>query len=112
MIVEHQGDLFESDANNIVHCISANARMGMGFAKTISNRYPTIRDDITKKNPQVGDCIVLEYDGVKIWNLVTKKLHYDKPTYQTLKSSLINLKRLMEEEKCRSYHYAQDWMWS
>ena len=99
-INEERGDLFktkdllEFDYNfAYAHCISQDCAMGKGIAKTFVKKYPKIK----------GYCkhMIYEYkleypcsipytddSGDIIFNLVTKKNYYDKPTYKTVRKAL------------------------
>ncbi len=102
-----KGDLFNVSSDYaLAHCISSDFCMGGGIAKQFTNRG-------TKKflfsnyvNCWYGEGYVLpsppvysnhegEYTG-KVYNLVTKKNVYDKPTYQSLTEALENLREYNE----------------
>lgn len=79
----------------LAHCISADFALGAGIAKQFCNLYNT-RTDLLKvyKDKQYKDEIVgtiLVTDNVI--NLVTKKMCYQKPTYESLKKSLEDMKK-------------------
>lgn len=79
----------------LVHCISADFALGAGIAKQFCNLYNT-RTDLLKmyKDKQYKDEIVgsiLVTDNVI--NLVTKRMCYQKPTYESLKKSLEDMKK-------------------
>ena len=79
----------------LFHCISADFALGAGIAKQFCNLYNT-RTDLLKmyKDKQYKDEIVgsiLVTDNVI--NLVTKRMCYQKPTYESLKKSLEDMKK-------------------
>lgn len=116
MIILTQGDLFtHKNTIPVVHCISEKGNiMGMGFAKQLANRYPNLisntRQLISSLNisyPNLLSLSELDITGThyrQIVNLITKDHHYSKPTYHTLKHTLMQLKWLVEtydiEEIC------------
>lgn len=93
---EIKGDLFKSDKSYcLAHCISVDANMGAGIAVEFKNRYKGIKPFVISRNPSIGDCIPYNYDGRLVFNLITKKYYYGKPTYATFESSIISLKNMM-----------------
>lgn len=87
----HKGDKKFCGVNRIpVHCISADFAMGAGIAVPMASRY-----DLRNR---------LEvYDGIKapwclfvhnVMNLITKDKVYQKPTYESLRESLVHCKDL------------------
>jgi len=83
----------------LCHCISADFALGAGIAKKFAlkgvkkellNLY---KKDIWCGN---GYALICHYDDINsirsVVNLVTKEKYYYKPTYQTLKESLIDMK--------------------
>lgn len=99
---ETEGDLFTADTDNLlVHCISADFALGAGIARTFRYRYG-VRDRLLatgSKNNWTGSgyCIITESseNGKPAWdvaNLVTKGRCYGKPTYDTLRQALVDLK--------------------
>lgn len=70
--------------------------------KQIVNRHEDIQERILKRTRKVGGCIRISYEDVCIWNLITKEMHYDKPTYENLRKSLIILRK-----KLRKYEISE-----
>lgn len=85
------GDLFELENDYyLVHCISSDFKLGAGIAKIFDIRYD-MREKLLKTykvNNYVTQCLLID----TTFNLVTKNRYWEKPTYASLKSSLILLK--------------------
>lgn len=91
-------DLFETDYSYaLAHCISADCKMGAGIAKEFRRRYPDIPKKVLNSKPKIGDVISYHSKGRMIFNLVTKKKYYHKPTYETFASAIIGLKFKCED---------------
>lgn len=99
IIKEIFGDLFGAPDNfYFVHCISADFALGVGIAKEFSQRKNmreklNIKYGLLDKVSLVGSALLVD----DTFNLVTKYRYFQKPTYRTLKESLIDLK-----DKCIS----------
>ena len=94
---EIEGDLFTAPKDNIlVHCISADHAMGAGIAKRFTEMG--IKKAIEDKDiiwNGTGYSIFASCDSCP-WltcNLVTKEKYWGKPTYQTLRQALEDLKK-------------------
>lgn len=95
---EHR-DIFTVEDNYVLaHCISSDFVMGAGIAKLFTNRgvkqkllntYPT---NIWNGH---GYCLPTFMKNHVVCNLVTKNKVFQKPTYETLKESLIDLREWM-----------------
>lgn len=107
---EERRDLFSvPDDYMLVQCISADFKLGKGIAvefhkkfgtrAMLNKLYPNYRDTTWMdniKDGKLGDCIIIG----RVANLITKKHYYQKPTYDSLKQSLIELREL-----CETYNY-------
>ena len=84
---EIEGDLFSSKGC-LAHCVSADFHMGTGVAKQVKMRYPTTypKDVNHKKQPIFAQWIEGEHRYV--YHLVTKQRYFEKPTYESVKTSL------------------------
>lgn len=71
----------------LVHCISSDAAMSAGIAVNFVKNFPYIKRLRETKN-EVGDCVKIK----RVFNLITKRVYYGKPLYETLQKCL---------EKCR-----------
>lgn len=81
-----------------VHCISADFALGAGIAKEFQKRYKTkdeLRERCAGYQWHGGDCLGTgSRDTRAVFNLVTKKHYWDKPTYKDLEDSLHELREL------------------
>jgi hypothetical protein len=86
---EINGDLFSADEKfYFAHCISSDYALGAGIAVLFNKKY-----DMKKKLKNIGsgtypDCIKID----NVYNLVTKKFCWNKPTLGTLTESLKKMK--------------------
>jgi len=88
-------DLFAVDPSyHLAHCISADAKMGAGIAKQFKRRFNLNRTSLLGQRGQLDVGQVFP-DG-RVFNLVTKEKYWHKPTYQTLRQSLEQLKLMSE----------------
>lgn len=92
---EHR-DLFSVDPDYILaHCISSDFVMGAGIAKLFTNRG--IKERLHNTYPlnswnNHGYMLPIFTKNHIVANLVTKHFVYEKPTYNTLTDSLIDLR--------------------
>lgn len=94
-----EGDLFTAPKENyFAHCISADFALGAGIAVQFQNRYG-LREKLRAMMPErdlqsfqsrVGSCVLLD----NVFNLITKPLCWDKPTYEDLQKSLIAMREM------------------
>lgn len=91
---EEQIDLFSVSPNiHLVQCISADLKMGAGIAVQF-NKHFDVRNTLINKYKEAplrmwdkgthGFCIL---EG-RVFNLVTKRNYWHKPTYESLRSAL------------------------
>lgn len=82
----------------LAHCISADYALGAGIAKIFNEVY-NMRHKLHRDYGQfdgdeaVGHALLVE----NVFNLVTKEGCYMKPTYDTLREALIDMKEQCEE---------------
>ena len=93
---EVYGDLFNVDKKYyLAHCISADFALGKGIAVEFNKRY-----DMKKKlhNQFIvnDDCWPTCYMIDNVFNLVTKEKYWHKPTYQTLRGALVDMRKHIE----------------
>ena len=95
-------DLFSSNSNAyLAHCISSDFAMGAGIAKTFT--YKGVRDTLFKLYTPTWDdhgysLFTPMTPFLGVYNLVTKHRFYDKPTYQTLRESLTDMKQKLPND--------------
>ena len=98
MILEEViGDLFSAPPNvSLAHCVSADFAMRKGIAKTFRVKFGRV-NELVQQEARVGEIAVLRDRERYIYNLVTKSAYYLKPTMQTLRSSLADMKLHMSK---------------
>ena len=92
-IQEKCGDLFQSKCS-LAHCVSQDLKMFLGIAITFRKNFGRV-NQLEKQCKKVGQVAILKVDGRFIYNLITKEKYNGKPTYDTLKQSLIKMKEHM-----------------
>ena len=97
-----KGDLFSVDEKYyFAHCISSDYAMGAGIAVAFQKKF-RIRGVLMELPNEIRhgypDCI---FTGNKVFNLITKKLYWNKPTYESLRLSLEEMKYLVEIEEIK-----------
>lgn len=79
----------------LAHCISADFTLGAGVAKVFDSVY-NMRFKLFKHHPDYefngGDAILID----NVFNLVTKRKCWHKPTYESLRESLEMMKEQLE----------------
>lgn len=92
LIHEERMDLFSVPNDYyIAHSISGDYSLGAGVAKRISKKYVmSYKLQLFYPNKRNKNCALL-IDNV--FNLVTKKTLFDKPTYESLKTALLDMKK-------------------
>lgn len=101
-----KGNLFSAPLDStLVHCISKDCAMGKGIAKTFKTYYPRMKDFLLNSKGLrngVDYPAIFYYSPYKnkhnVINLITKEKYYNKPTYDSLKQSLINLRELCKSK--------------
>ena len=86
---EEQRDLFTvGEDYYLAHCISADFKLGAGIAVEFDRRFNCKAQlkELYKPTNQYGD-------GIKVFNMVTKNCYWEKPTYNTMRMALIDLRR-------------------
>lgn len=78
------------------HCISADAKMGAGIAVQFRKKFKLniLQDKASRDELIVGKC----YRVDRVFNLITKKKYWQKPTYDTLTLSLESMKDICMQE--------------
>jgi len=91
---EVRGDLFSSK-DSLVHCVSADLAMGKGIALKFKEKFGQV-EYLKSQRKVVGEVAVLKVTPPFrcIFYLVTKPWYYAKPSYETLRQCLHELKKL------------------
>ena len=89
-------DLFTMDQGYyLAHCISADFALGAGIAKAFDAVY-NMRFKLFRRYPDYeyhyGDAILID----NVFNLVTKRKCWHKPTYESLRESLEMMREQLE----------------
>lgn len=106
--IEKQIDLFSiSNDYYLAQCISADLKMGTGIAMEFNRRFD-MKNKITELYPdgyldsngnyeRVG-CVLID----NVFNLITKKKYWDKPTYDTIRDALYSMRDIcINNEICK-----------
>lgn len=100
---EEYRDLFSVPEDYyLAHCISADFGMDKGIVVEFNRRFD-LKRILTKEYPDylflwqsrntVGDCIQQD----RVFNLITKERYWMKPTYQSLRTALHEMRDLCSE---------------
>lgn len=85
-------DLFEYEPTMqnfyYLHCISRDFALGLGIAKSFRNKFNLTKEVLTKG-------IIFNNLSLtsNVFNLITKGKYWQKPTYDSLRNALINVKK-------------------
>ncbi|KAM9855146.1 ADP-ribose glycohydrolase OARD1 [Aulostomus maculatus] len=86
------GDLFTSPPDEaLAHCISEDLSMGKGIAVMFKQKFKGVAE-LKEQKKQPGECAVLRRDRRFVYYLITKKRAFHKPTYDSLRHSLEDMK--------------------
>ena len=101
---EVKGNLFDASENAVlVHCISSDFELGAGIAIEFAKRG--VKKNLKKhykrnKWDEKGYCRLTGIKGYKACiNLITKGRYYEKPTNRTLEEALLDMKKLIADNK-------------
>ena len=103
-LVEVKGDLFAEHYTKgedvYAHCISSDFALGAGIAKIFREKFPIFverKQEMIRKFPKakLSGLFSVASNGYIIVNLVTKKNYWDKPTYETMETSLRSLRQYL-----------------
>ncbi|KAL1021041.1 hypothetical protein UPYG_G00007940 [Umbra pygmaea] len=87
-----KGDLFSAPIDEaLAHCISEDCHMGAGIAVMFKNKFKGMKDLLEQKKVS-GQCAVLRREERFVYYLITKKRFSHKPTYDSLRKSLEDMK--------------------
>lgn len=94
-LIEEVNDLFNYEGKAwLAHCISSDFGMGNGIVLEFNKRY-NLKNHMIKnyiRDSWCGKGFCIPVKEFNIFNLVTKRKYFQKPTYETLKQSLIDMK--------------------
>lgn len=96
---EQKGDLFDLDKKYaLAHCISLDCAMGAGIAVAFDRKFKGMKKELMKviKDNDYNYPITLTYiagpEMRNVFNLITKKFYYNKPTYETITECIKQMK--------------------
>uniref|UniRef100_A0A914VF27 Macro domain-containing protein n=1 Tax=Plectus sambesii TaxID=2011161 RepID=A0A914VF27_9BILA len=96
LLTERKGDLFKDaeEGAALAHCISEDCRMGKGIAAIFKKNYGGVSELLkqVRDGKKTGTAAVLRRDERLVFYLITKRIYSDKPTYESLESSLMDMK--------------------
>lgn len=101
-----KGNLFDLPNNYVLcQCISLDCAMGLGIALEFNKYFPGIRE-YSKQYTIENGCMVTSivpytYENRTAISLITKSIYSHKPTYNTLKRSLLRLKNYCINENIK-----------
>ena len=88
MIFDKFGDVFESPhSHSLAHCVSSDGAMRKGIAKHFVSRFPVL-SSLRDSYNCVGTAVPISARGNFIYNLITKRRFWMKPSINSLSSSL------------------------
>lgn len=112
ILKEEQRDLFSvPHGYYFAHCISGDFTLGAGIAVVFNELYnmrKKLKINMRKKlkiNISYDDCDCVNCDEHcailidNVFNLITKRKYYNKPTYNSLREALENMAEQVEEFK-------------
>jgi O-acetyl-ADP-ribose deacetylase (regulator of RNase III) len=90
MITIQQGNLFELDERYfLAHCISQDLKMGKGIAVEFKSKFQLGEKFRKVRSVEIGQAILLD----RVFNLITKRKFWEKPSYETLQNALNDMKQ-------------------
>ena len=96
------GDLFKNPGPNacLAHCISRDLKMSKGIAKIFRETFGRI-NELAEQRAEIGEVAILKEGRRFIYNLVTKAKYSDFPSYESLRQSLVAMKKHAIENKVK-----------
>ena len=88
-----RGDLFTkpNPSVSLAHCVSRDLAMSKGIAKIFREKFGRIQE-LQDAKADIGEIAVLKVGPRFIYNLVTKAKYHGKPTYESLRKTLVAMK--------------------
>ncbi|XP_048872289.1 ADP-ribose glycohydrolase OARD1 isoform X2 [Brienomyrus brachyistius] len=97
-----KGDLFSCPPQEaLAHCISEDCRMGAGIAVLFKKQFGGV-SELKAQNKKTGECAVLMRHNRFVYYLITKKKANHKPTYESLRQSLVAMRTHCRENRVTS----------
>ncbi len=97
-LTEIKGDLFKAPSHYfLTHCISLDLRMGAGISVEFQRRFKLRKKLMSLNIKEYPTCVLIG----NVFNLITKKNYYHKPTYNTLEISMQHMKYLIIKENIK-----------
>ena len=107
-IIEKKMDLFNLPLDyTLVHCISEDCAMGAGIAKTFNKKYTDMKSvlvETLRKNGLKHPISILYHDPTEkhdVINMITKEKYFYKPTYDTFKRALLDVRVLCKKHEIK-----------
>ena len=99
---EKKGNLFELDKKySLAHCISEDCAMGAGISVAFDKEFRGMKNyckRVIKENNLRFPCVVPFSDNDRtIFNMITKKVYYGKPTYITITKCIEDMAYMCKE---------------
>lgn len=94
-----QDDVFNYKDCYYAHCISRDYALGAGIAVEFDKRYD-MRNRLLKlaeEKPETLDEKCIEVENV--FNLITKEKYWRKPSYKSLRESLLEMREKISKDK-------------
>jgi len=95
-------DLFDFDSDAyLAHCISSDFAMGAGIAKLFANKgvKKYLQTNYNYNWDGKGYALFAPINGfLGVYNLVTKHRYFMKPTYDTMRNALMDMKSQLPNE--------------
>lgn len=90
---EKKGNLFELDKKYaLAHCISLDCEMGKGIAVEFNKEFRGMKNyckRVIEFNNLSFPCVIPYLNNNQdVFNLITKKFYYGKPTYETIRNCI------------------------
>lgn len=90
---EVNGDLFScGEEDSIAHCVSRDLHMGKGIAVLFKKKFGGI-EELSAQDKGIGEVAILKRGKRFIYYLITKENYWHKPTYDSLRKTLEELKK-------------------
>lgn len=98
-VLEIPGNIFDEKLNaSLVVCVSADFKMTQGIALAVRRKFGNITR-LRNLNKSVTEIASLDTENISIFYLITREHYWQKPTYQNVFQSLINLKKACMERQ-------------